>query len=83
MKNILFYPITTEKVVKLVEIENKLIFVVDKKATKKEIGEAIEKEFKVEVERVNVQIKKSKKIAFIKLKPKYLASDIATKLGMI
>ena len=48
-----------------------------------EIKKEIEKEFKVEVENINSQIVKGKKVAFIKLKSKYVASDIATKLGML
>ncbi|OIO41516.1 50S ribosomal protein L23 [Candidatus Pacearchaeota archaeon CG_4_9_14_3_um_filter_31_7] len=79
----LLYPITTEKAVKLVEMENKIVFVVEKRAKKEEIKKEIEKEFKVEVENINSQIVKGKKVAFIKLKSKYVASDIATKLGML
>ena len=49
---IIKYPLSTEKSIRLMESENKLIFVVDKKATKKEIKEAMEKEFKAKVDKV-------------------------------
>lgn len=56
MKDVIKYPLTTEKAVKLMESENKLLFVVDLKSTKKEIKEGIEKLFKVKVVRVNTLI---------------------------
>ncbi len=83
MKKILFYPLTTEKAIKMIEIENKIVFVVDMKATKAEIAKALTENFKAKVKSVNVQIRNNKKIAFIKLKPESPAIDIATKLGII
>jgi ribosomal protein L23 len=80
---ILIEPITTEKTVKQVELENKIAFVVDRRATKKQVAKAIEEMFKVKVSRINIQIRNNKKIAFIKLKPETPAIDIATKLGII
>lgn len=76
-------PITTEKAVKLIEIENTLIFLVDKRMKKPEIKKQFEKMFKVKIKRVNVLIRKNKKYAYIKLDKKNPAIDIATKLGMI
>lgn len=81
--SILIEPITTEKIVRQIELENKIAFIVERKATKKQIAKTIEETFKVKVEKVNVQIKNNKKVAFIKLKPETPAIDIATKLGMI
>lgn len=46
-------PIITEKSTGLKEKENKYIFVVDKKANKQEVKQAIEELFKVKVEKVN------------------------------
>lgn len=51
--NVIKYPLSTEKSIRLMEAENKLIFVVDKKSTKKLIKKAIEDMFKVEVDNVN------------------------------
>ena len=81
---VLKYPVSTEKVLSLVEKENKIVFVVNRKANKKQIKEAFEKVFGVKVERVNTLITiKGEKRAFIKLKPEYKASDVAAKLGIL
>ena len=83
MKKVLLYPLTTEKTIRMIELENKIIFVVDKRATKPEIEKEIKKLFKVKVKKINVQIRDKKKFAFIKLKAESPAIYIATKLGII
>jgi len=80
---ILKFPLSTEKAIRLIEAQNTIIFVVDRRANKKEIEKEIEKEFKVEVEKINTEIKDNKKIAFIKLKKNFKAIDVATKLGLM
>ena len=66
------------------ESENKLIFIVDKSAKKKEIKEAIEKAFKVKVDTVNTFIDvKGRKKAYIKFSKENPAIDIATQLGLM
>ena len=81
---VLLYPYITEKTVSMAERENKIVFIVNRKANKKEIKEAFEKLFEVKVEKVNTVITKDgKKKAFIKLKPKYKAADVAVKLGIV
>src|SRR3990167_8392571 len=47
------HPLATEKVIRLMEAENKLVFVVDKRATKPEIKKAIEELFKAKVKAIN------------------------------
>lgn len=83
MSEILLYPLSTEKSVKLMESDNKITFIVDKTSTKKEIKEAMEKNFKIKVEKVNTLIQKGKKKAYIKLSKDTPAIDIATKLGIM
>jgi len=81
---ILLYPLTTEKAVTLIEKENKIVFIVNRKANKKQIKEAFEKLFEVKVEKVNTLITRDgRKKAFIKLKPEFKASDIAVRLGIL
>jgi len=81
---ILLYPHMSEKSVGLVEKENKIVFIVDRKANKKQIKEAFEKAFNVKVEKVNTVITMTgEKKAYIKLKPEYKAIDIAVRLGMV
>ncbi len=77
------HPLSTEKSIKLMEAENKLIFVIDMKASKKDVKEAIEKLFKVKVASVNTFIMKGEKRAYVRLKPESPAIEIATQLGMM
>lgn len=80
---IIKYPLSNEKAIKQIEIQNVIMFIVDKRANKKQIQEELEKEFKVQVEKVNTHIRDNKKIAVVKLKKNFKAIDIATKLGMM
>lgn len=78
------YPLSTEKSIRLMEAENKLIFVVDRKATKKEIKKAIEEMFKVEVDDVNTFVNADgEKRAYVKFSAKNPAIDIATQMGLM
>ena len=76
-------PITTEKAVRLIEMNNTLLFETDRKARKEEIKKEVEEIFKVKVEAINTLIHLNKKIAYVKLDKKNPAIDVATKLGMI
>lgn len=83
INKILFKPLSTEKAVKLIELENTLIFRIDRKARKKEIKKEFEEIFKVSVEKIRTLIRGNEKYAYIKLEKKNPAIDVATKLGMI
>jgi len=81
---IIKYPLTTEKNVKIMQSENKLVFIVHRKAKKPEIKKAIEKIYKVKVVKVNTTILPSgKKKAYLKLSMETPAIDIATQLGLM
>lgn len=81
---ILKYPYLTEKSIALIETENKIVFIVDRKATKQKIKEVFEKVFEVKVEKVNTEITLDGiKKALIKLKPEFKAADVAVKLGIV
>ena len=81
---VLKYPYISEKGMKLAETENKIVFIVDRKANKKEIKEAFEKLFEVKVTKVNTLItRKGEKKAYIKLAPEFKASEIIAKLGLV
>jgi len=81
---ILMYPHLAEKSMNMVEIENKLVFIVKRNATKEQIKDAVEKGFDVKVTGINVIItRKGSKKAYVKLSPDNSAADIATRLGMI
>ncbi|MCL7399607.1 MAG: 50S ribosomal protein L23 [Thaumarchaeota archaeon] len=75
--------VITQDTVSLVEKENKITFIVDIKATKKQIKDAVERLYEVKVEKVNTLITPlGEKKAFVKLKPEYSASELAVKLGI-
>ncbi len=76
-------PITSEKAVKLIDIENTLLFETERRATKPEIKKEIESIFSVKVQDVRTLITKNKKYAYVKLNKANPAIDVATKLGMI
>ncbi len=84
MRGVIKYPLSTEKSLRAMESENKLIFVVDVKATKKEIKEELEKMFKCKVIKVNTFINSSmEKKAYVTFSPETPAIDIATQLGLM
>ncbi len=83
-REIIMFPLITEKAVDAIEKENKIAFVVARSATKKEIREEVEKKFKVKVDKVNtVNDLKGRKRAIVRINKKFKANDIAMKLGVI
>lgn len=81
--DVIVHPKVTEKVVRLIEEENKLVFIVYDDANKNDIKQAVETLFDVEVEKVNTQITpKARKRAYVKLSPGYNADEIAARLGV-
>jgi len=74
---------STEKIVRQIEIDNILVFVVDRAISKKEIKDEVEMLFSVKVAKVRTHILKNKKTAYVKLKPEFPAGDVATKLGLM
>lgn len=79
----LLKPITSEKAVKLIDIENTLIFEAPRDASKGEIKKEFESLFSVKVEKVRTLVRQNRKIAFIRIIKSTPASDIASKLGII
>ena len=83
-QDVVMYPLMTEVASRILEAENKLVFIVNLKASKEDIKRAIEELYEVRVEKVNVAITpKGEKKAFVKLHPDYKAVDVAIKLGVI
>ena len=83
-QKVIKYPLSTEKAVRIMEKENKLLFVVDMKSKKDEIKNAVEKIFDVKVQKVNTLItSKGEKRAYVQLSSQYQAIDIITKLGLM
>ncbi len=81
---ILITPLHTEKALNYIEFYNTLVFLVDRRATKGQIKQAVEKIFNVKVEKVRTLITpKGEKKAFVKLAEGYSAEEIATRLGIL
>ena len=81
---IIKHPLATEKSIRLMESENKLVFVVDKKANKQQIKKAIEEIFKAKVLKVNTHHAISgQKRAYVTLSKETPAIDVATSLGIM
>jgi len=84
MERKLKVPLSTEKDIRLMEKENKIVFLVDNNATKSEIKREVEERFKVKVVKVNTMFDTNgKKKAYVKLSDETPAIDIATELGLI
>lgn len=81
--DVIIRPEMTEKAMKLVEFENKLIFIVAMKSTKHDIKRAIEELYEVKVDGINTLITpKGQKKAYVKFKPEFRAEEIATRIGI-
>ncbi len=81
---IIIRPVHTEKAINLIEKENTLTLIVDRKASKGDIKRAVELIFGVKVEKVRTLITPhGEKKAYVKLLPEYKASDVAAHLGLI
>jgi large subunit ribosomal protein L23 len=78
------FPLNTEKSIRMMESDNTLVFVVDRKATKADIKAAIETQLgaKVAGVRTNTVLGGTKK-AYVRFTAETPAIDVATKLGMI
>ncbi|MEM2940887.1 MAG: 50S ribosomal protein L23 [Thermoproteota archaeon] len=82
--SVIVRPVSTEKSFRLIEKENKLVFIVDPKADRKNVKEAVEKNFNVKVDRVNiVRSIKGEKKAIVKLAKEYNAMDVASRLKIV
>jgi large subunit ribosomal protein L23 len=78
------HPVGTEKAIRMMDSENRLVFIVDLKATKTDIKLALEELYSVKITKVNTFItNKGQKKAYVKLADAYPAIDLATKLGMM
>ncbi len=83
-EDVISYPMMTEVASRLIESENKLVFVVNIKATKLDVKKAVEQLYQVKVKDVNIaNSTKGEKKAFVRLQPEYSATDVAIKLGLL
>ena len=84
MDNVIIRPSATEKSIRMMESENKLIFIVQIKANKAQIKQAFEKTFKAKIDKVTTHITpQGQKKAYITFNKETPAIDIATQLGLM
>ncbi|XP_010114721.1 PREDICTED: 60S ribosomal protein L23a, partial [Chlamydotis macqueenii] len=81
---IIKFPLTTESAMKKIEDNNTLVFIVDVKANKHQIKQAVKKLYDIDVAKVNTLIRPDgEKKAYVRLAPDYDALDVANKIGII
>ena len=77
-------PVSSESALERLEKDNKLTFIVDIKANKNEIKNAVEKLYSVKVKSVNTMITTAgEKKAFVALEKEFSAAELATRIGLM
>ncbi|MGC8851414.1 MAG: 50S ribosomal protein L23 [Candidatus Micrarchaeia archaeon] len=80
----ILYPVTTEKAVAGIERENRMTFVVEASATKKDVKSDAEKLFKEKVAKVTILVTPNgRKKAMVRFARAGAAADVAAKLKMV
>lgn len=82
-RSVLIQPYITEKTFNMIEKENKVIFIVREKSTKKLIREAMSVLYDVEVIDINTARTIRGKKAAVRFRDPNGARDLATKLGLV
>jgi large subunit ribosomal protein L23 len=80
--SVVYHPHVTEKTMNLMTDQNKLEFIVDRRANKKDIKLAVEKLFEVKVDNVNTFIDSEGKHAIVKLTKEFSAEDLGMRIGV-
>ena len=75
-------PIITEKTTLMMEKENKLTFLVDRRGKKDQIKKEVEERFNVKVQSINIMITKKGKKAIVKLTDDFSAEEIGGRIGI-
>ncbi|HZY70733.1 MAG TPA: 50S ribosomal protein L23 [Thermoplasmata archaeon] len=79
---ILLHAYVTEKSMDEMERQNKLEFVVDRRASRSEIARAVEQLYQCKVQKVNTKIVRVGKIATVRFTSDYSAEDIGSRAGV-
>merc|ERR1712195_74413 len=81
---ILKFPLTTESAMKKIEDNNTLVFIVDTRANKRQITEAVRRMYEIKTAKVNTLVRPDgSKKAYVRLTTDYDALDVANKIGII
>jgi large subunit ribosomal protein L23 len=82
-QKILIRPYVTERTFEQIEKDNKLCFIVNDKATKTQVANAVQALYEVRVVAVNTSRTIKGKKAFVRLSEESRAADLATRLGLV
>lgn len=82
--NLCRYPLTTESAMKKIEDNNTLVFIVDVRANKRQISQAVKKMYDIACAKVNTLVRPDGvKKAYVRLTQDFDALDVANKIGII
>jgi large subunit ribosomal protein L23 len=79
---IILHAYVTEKAMDEMERQNKLEFVVDRRADRAQIKRAVEELYSCKVQKITTKIVRIGKIATVRFKPEYSAEDIGSRAGV-
>lgn len=77
-------PLTTESAMKRIEDNNTLVFIVDIRANKRQIKDAVKGMYEIQCQKVNTLIRPDgQKKAYVRLTSDFDALDVANRIGII
>jgi large subunit ribosomal protein L23 len=79
---IILHAYVTEKSMDEMERQNKLEFVVDRRADRRAIRRAVEETYQCKVEKVTTKIVQTGKIATVRFRKEFSAEDIGSRAGV-
>jgi len=81
---VLKYPLCTESAMKQIEDNNTITFIVDLKANKRQIAQAVKEMYDINIVRVNTLVRPDGlKKAYVRLSPDHEALEVANTIGII
>ena len=81
---VLQFPLNTESAMKKIEEYNTLVFIVDRRANKRQIANALKKAYDVDADKINTLVRPDgKKKAYIRLHKDQDALDVSNRIGFI
>ncbi|MFB6252441.1 MAG: 50S ribosomal protein L23 [Halobellus sp.] len=83
MSSLIEHPLVTEKAMDEMDFDNKLQFIVDLDATKREVADEVESRYEVSIVSVNTQVTpQGKKKATVRLHEDDDAQEVASRIGV-
>ncbi len=76
-------PVSSEKAVKLIDLENTLVFEVPRRSSKEDVKKELQTILGVKIESIRTLIRNNKKFAYVRLDASNQAADVASKLGLM